>query len=169
MNKAAFQVEAKNIRVDRKDESYRIIDVPIPDFSSTDSIGVGTLINPNYIAGVKHNGGYKSVSYGYGLGRSYKLIDRNNHSTQNFHTPRLNKVVTDIAPSNWNSLDGNTINWAQNKDKYSIFARVGSGTQYTVTLNSDGTFSKNHLSGAYKYLIGGFLFPRSFIWWKPII
>ena len=161
MNKGAFKVGAKNIRVDRKDGSYRIIDVPIPDFSSTDSIGVGTLINPNYIAGVKHNGGYKSVSYGYGLGHSYKLIDRNNHSTQDFHTPRLNKVVTDIAPSNWNSLDGNTINWAQNKDKYSIFARVGSGTQYTVTLNSDGTFSKNHLSGAYKYLTGGFYSPEA--------
>ncbi|WP_448820360.1 S6 family peptidase [Cetobacterium sp.] len=161
MNKGAFKVGAMNVRVDRKDGSYRIINVPIPDFSSTDSAGVGTLINPNYVAGVKHNGGYKNVSYGYGLGHSYKLIDRNNHKTEDFHTPRLNKVVTDVAPSNWNSLDGNTINWAQNKDKYSIFARVGSGSQYTVTLNPDGTFSKKHLSGAYQYLTGGFYSPEA--------
>lgn len=161
MNKGKFKVGATNIRVDRKDGTYRTINVPIPDFSSTDSIGVGTLVNSNYIVGVKHNGSYKNVSYGYGMGHTYKLIDRNNHESQDFHAPRLNKVVTDVAPSNWNSLEGNTIDWAQNKGKYSIFARVGSGTQNTITQNPNGTFSQNNLSGAYKYLTGGFYSPEA--------
>ncbi len=163
MNKGKFKVGSTNIRVDRKDGTYRIIDVPIPDFSSTDSIGVGTLINSNYVVGVKHNGGYKNVSYGHGMGHTYKLIDRNNHSTEDFHAPRLNKVVTDVAPSNWNSLEGNTINWAQNKDKYSIFARVGSGTQYIMKKNPDGTYYKEKVSGAYDYLTGGFYSPEALI------
>jgi len=163
MNKGLFKVGATDIRVDRKDGTYKMINVPIPDFSSTDSKGVGTLINPNYVVGVRHNGGYKDVSYGYGVGHTYKLIDRNNNSSIDFHSPRLNKVVTDVAPSNWNSLEGTPSDWRDIKKKYSIFARVGSGTQNVITQNPDGTFSTEKLSGAYKYLTAGFYTPDALI------
>ncbi|WP_123001598.1 S6 family peptidase, partial [Escherichia coli] len=52
----------------------------MPDFSSVNvksSPGVATLINPQYIASVKHNKGYTNVSFGDGENR-YNIVDRNN-------------------------------------------------------------------------------------------
>ncbi|MBZ9224344.1 hypothetical protein H5U71_23325, partial [Escherichia coli] len=77
----------------------------MPDFSSVDSTGVATLINPQYVASVKHNGGYQNVVFGKKSNSpdydhyNYKIVDRNNHSRLDFHAPRLNKLVTETAPS----------------------------------------------------------------------
>lgn len=57
--------------------------------------GVATLINPQYVASVKHNGGYKNVSFGDGENR-YNIVDRNEHGSQDFHAPRLDKLVTKL-------------------------------------------------------------------------
>lgn len=71
----------------------------MPDFSSVDSgIGVATLIDPQYIVSVKHNGGYQGVSFGDG-GNYYSIVDRNNASSLDFHAPRLNKLVIEVAPA----------------------------------------------------------------------
>ena len=71
------------------------------DFSSVNvssNPGVATLINPQYIASVKHNKGYQSVSFGDGQ-NSYHIVDRNEHSSSDLHTPRLDKLVTEVAPA----------------------------------------------------------------------
>lgn len=150
MNKGQFKVGATNVVVKRKDGTFKVIDKPIPDFSSTDSIAVGTLIDPNYVAGVKHNKGYKTVTYGYNTGHTYKLIDRNEKDGRDYHTPRLNKVVTDVAPTKYKQDDTLVQDW---KNKYSMFARVGSGNQYIQ--DKDG--NKIKVSGAYNYLTGGII------------
>ncbi|MCW7224501.1 autotransporter outer membrane beta-barrel domain-containing protein, partial [Escherichia coli] len=73
--------------------------VPMADFSSVDvNLGVATLVSPQYIVSVKHNGGYKTARFGTS---TYSIIDRNNHPSGNrdFHNPRLNKLVTDVVPA----------------------------------------------------------------------
>lgn len=150
MNRGDFKVGAVNVKVTRKDGSFKIIEVPILDFSTTDSNAVGTLIDPNYVAGVKHNRGYTTVKYGYNTGHTYKLIDRNEKSNRDYHTPRLNKVVTDVAPTKYKQDDTLVQDW---KNKYSMFARVGSGIQYTQNENGD----KKYEAYAYEYLTGGII------------
>lgn len=150
MNKGKFKVGATNVVVERKDGSFKVIDLPIPDFASTDSNAVGTLIDPNYVAGVKHNRGYTTVKYGYNTGHTYKLIDRNEKSNRDYHTPRLNKVVTDVAPTKYKYDDNLEQDW---KNKYSMFARVGSGIQYIQNENGDKTYE----AYAYEYLTGGII------------
>lgn len=150
MNKGQFKVGAVNVKVTRKDGSFKIIEVPILDFSSTDSSAVGTLVDPNYVAGVKHNRGYTTVKYGYDTGHTYKLIDRNEKSNRDYHTPRLNKVVTDVAPTKYKQDDTLVQDW---KNKYSMFARVGSGLQYIQSENGDKTYE----AYAYQYLTGGLI------------
>ncbi|WP_027127962.1 S6 family peptidase [Fusobacterium perfoetens] len=150
MNKGQFKVGATNVVVERKDGSFKVINLPIPDFASTDSNAVGTLIDPNYVAGVKHNKGYTTVKYGYNTGHTYKLIDRNEKSNRDYHTPRLNKVVTDVAPTKYKQDDTLEQDW---KNKYSMFARVGSGIQYTQKENGD----KIYEAYAYEYLTGGII------------
>lgn len=81
------------------------------------------------MAGVKHNRGYTTVKYGYDTGHTYKLIDRNEKSNRDYHTHRLNKVVTDVAPTKYKQDDTLVQDW---KNKYSMFARVGSGLQYIL-------------------------------------
>ncbi|MCV5682060.1 hypothetical protein OFN25_30410, partial [Escherichia coli] len=72
---------------------------PMPDFSSVDvNLKVSTLISPQYIVSVKHNGSYNNVRFGTS---NYSIVDRNNHPSANrdFHNPRLNKLVTDVVPA----------------------------------------------------------------------
>lgn len=73
----------------------------MPDFSSVNvksNPGVATLINSQYIASVKHNRGYKNVSFGDGENH-YNIVDRNEHGSQDFHAPRLDKLVTEVIPA----------------------------------------------------------------------
>ena len=163
MNKGKFKVGAKNVVVERKDGTSKVINVPIPDFSSTDSSGVGTLIDPNYIAGVQHNVGYTGVTYGYKTGHSYKMIDRNEKGL--LHAPRLNKVVTDVAPTKRTEEDLSKLSVKDFAKKYSVLARVGSGMQYV-----QGEDGKEYLAYAYSYLTGGFIDPSKItdkVHWSP--
>lgn len=155
MNKGKFKVGATNIVVERKDGSFKVIDLPIPDFSSTDSSAVGTLIDPSYVGGVQHNQGYDTVKYGYNAGHTYKLIDRNERGL--LHAPRLNKVVTDVAPAKRTEDNLLKLSNKELKEKYSMFVRVGSGIQYI-----QGDKGKNEEAYAYKYLTGGFINPDTF-------
>lgn len=142
-NRGIFKVGNENMAIDRKDGRKTNLNFTMPDFGSTDSIGVGTLIDPNYVAGVRHNRGYKNVTYGQGAGHTYRLVDRNEHSRWDKHAPRLNKLVTDIASSNLS--DDPKV-----KD-YEVFVRVGSGTQKVKNL--DG--KEEWVGGAYNFLTGG--------------
>lgn len=151
-NKGKYKVGNTNIEVNRKDGTVRVITLPMPDFSSTDQSAVGTLIDPNYVAGVKHNKGYQSVIYGgKDGGHKYNLIDRNEKSNRDYHTPRLNKVVTDVVPTSYKEDDNLLQDW---KNKYSLFARVGTGMQY---IQNNKTNLKDYIAYAYNYRTGGIL------------
>lgn len=122
----------------------------MPDFSSVNSgSGVATLINPQYIASVKHNGGYTNVSFGYGESR-YNIVDRNNAPSLDFHAPRLDKLVTEVAPAAV-TAQGAVAGAYLDKERYPVFYRLGSGTQYIKDSNGQLT----QMGGAYSWLTGG--------------
>jgi len=87
-NKGLFVPGATDIPVYDKDGKLvgRLDKAPMADFSSVSSNGVATLVSPQYIVSVKHNGGYQSVSFGNGK-NTYSLVDRNNHSSVDIHIP----------------------------------------------------------------------------------
>ncbi|ECJ2224326.1 autotransporter outer membrane beta-barrel domain-containing protein [Salmonella enterica] len=149
-NKGIFVPGARDIRIYAKDGSIagELNKAPLPDFSSVNfGSGVATLISPQYISSVKHNGSYKTVSFGNGQ-NSYSIVDRNNHPSQDFHAPRLNKLVTEVVPA--------SINYAPRSEildtvRFPEFYRIGSGSQ--VVQDKDG--HNVTVSGAYNYLTGG--------------
>ncbi|EHJ2160632.1 autotransporter outer membrane beta-barrel domain-containing protein [Salmonella enterica] len=122
----------------------------MPDFSSVDSgIGVATLVDPQYIVSVKHNGGYQNVRFGDG-GNLYNIVDRNESSSLDFHAPRLDKLVTEVAPAAV-TVQGAVSGAYLDKDRYPVFFRLGSGTQYIKDSNGQLT----QIGGAYSWLMGG--------------
>lgn len=147
-NRGKYKVGNTNIVVTRKDGVTKTITVPMPDFSSTDSNAIGTLIDPTYVTGVKHNTLMTSVRFGYAGGHDYKFVDRNDHPTDGVdrHVPRLNKLVTDVAPT---VLGPGTADY---KNTYEIYMRVGSGHQYVT---SSTTGDREDLVRSYTYLTGG--------------
>lgn len=152
-NHGQFKVGTQGIIIPRKSGVNYRLDFPMPDLTSTDSIGVGTLINPNYVAGVKHNRGYGEVKYGQGAGHTYKLVDRKEHPKLDQHTPRLNKLVTDVAPSD--------IVKNPKAEDYLVFVRAGSGVQLSESLTGE----KKWLSGAYNYMTGGVITAEQMEGW----
>lgn len=159
-NKGQFQAGATNIPIfNNKGELVGHLDkAPMVDFSSVNvssNPGVATLINPQYIASVKHNKGYQSVSFGDGQ-NSYHIVDRNEHSSSDLHTPRLDKLVTEVAPATVTSSSTADI---LNPSKYSAFYRAGSGSQYI----QDSQGKRHWVTGGYGYLTGGIL-PTSFFY-----
>ncbi|MEF6560681.1 S6 family peptidase [Escherichia coli] len=151
-NKGVFRPGATDIAIyNKQGELVGTLDkAAMPDFSSVDSdIGVATLINPQYIASVKRNGGYTNVSFGDGENR-YNIVDRNNAPSLDFHAPRLDKLVTEVAPAAvtaQGAVDGAYLD----KERYPVFYRLGSGTQYIK--DSSGQLTK--IGGAYSWLTGG--------------
>ncbi|HFO4653469.1 TPA: S6 family peptidase [Escherichia coli] len=151
-NKGMFRPGEKNIAIyNKQGELVGTLDkAAMPDFSSTNTSGIATLINPQYVASVKHNVGYQNVTFGYKDSTSYILVDRNEHSNLDFHVPRLNKLVTEVTPSNITAQGA--INGAYlDKNRYPAFYRIGSGVQYIKDEEGNLTW----LSGAYSYLTGG--------------
>lgn len=153
-NRGKYRAGTSGITVYKKDGTIdSVIDITMPDFSSVSSLGYATLFSPSYLVGVKHNGGYKEVTFGGTdtlFSTSYKLINRNNHDTRDFHAPRLNKVVTEAAPVESISVEDVT----NDPGRYTWYARVGSGTQSQI--DDDGsTYSK--IANAYSFLTGGLM------------
>ncbi|EKS7794830.1 autotransporter outer membrane beta-barrel domain-containing protein [Edwardsiella piscicida] len=151
-NKGAFKPGAVDIPIyNKKGEQVATLNkAPMLDFSSVDSgIGVATLINPQYIVSVKHNSGYQTVSFGDG-DNHYNIVDRNEHDTIDFHAPRLDKLVTEVVPS---AVSGASQEEILDSSRFTVFYRVGSGTQYIQ--DDEGTLTE--ISGAYNYLTGGLL------------
>ncbi|HAX5074387.1 TPA: autotransporter outer membrane beta-barrel domain-containing protein [Escherichia coli] len=157
-NKGQFVAGATNITItDKNGNVAGMLDkAPMPDFSSVSSNGVATLIDPQYVASVKHNGGYQGVTFGNKTNNpdndhfNYKIVDRNNHTKLDFHAPRLNKLVTETAPSAVTE-QGGVSGAYKNTERYPVFYRLGSGTQYI----KDNSGKLVRVGGAYSYLTGG--------------
>ena len=128
----------------------------LPDFAATDKNAVGTLVSPTHIVSVAHNGGYTTVNYGGNTGRTYGLIDRNDQPGEDFHAPRLNKVVTEVAPTYVDFSTGKIYDY---KNDFSVLVRVGTGTQQ---MEENG--KRTWLAGAYSYKTGGFFLPSEYNW-----
>ncbi len=157
-NKGAFRPGATDIAIYNKQGELvsTLNKAAMPDFSSVNvksNPGVATLINPQYVASVKHNGGYTNVSFGDGENR-YNIVDRNEHSSLDFHAPRLDKLVTEVAQATVTSASQAEI---LNPSQFTAFYRLGSGKQYVQ--DADG--NQIYISGSYSYLTGG-LHPTSF-------
>ncbi|MBC8924030.1 hypothetical protein IAI17_40255, partial [Escherichia coli] len=72
----------------------------------------------------------------------YHLVSRNNASDMDIHTPRLDKLVTEVVPVGAASTDASF----NHSSQYSAFYRLGSGSQ--LIKNDDG---KNiSITGAYQ-------------------
>lgn len=130
-NKGGFRPGATDIAIYNKqgEQVGKLDKVVMPNFSSVDSgIGVATLINPQYIASVKHNGGYTNVSFGDGENR-YNIVDRNNSPSLDFHAPRLDKLVTEVAPTAV-TAQGAVSGAYLDKERYPVF--LSSGVRHPV-------------------------------------
>ncbi|EDT3088345.1 autotransporter outer membrane beta-barrel domain-containing protein [Salmonella enterica subsp. enterica serovar Newport] len=151
-NKGKFSPGNEFIQIYKKDGDVAgtLVKAPMPDFSSANfGSAIASLVSPQYVVSVKHNGGYQGVSFGYSQ-NNYSIVNRNNHLSLDIHAPRLNKLVTEVIPvpvMDSKFLKGN----GQDKNRYTVFYRVGSGSQYTK--NTDNTF--NFIRGGYGYLTGG--------------
>ncbi|WP_425012457.1 S6 family peptidase [Pantoea agglomerans] len=159
-NLGSYNVGRINAPVYRKDGSQSdYLDFPMPDFGGVSSMGYATLISPSYIVSVKHNSGYKTVAFGNGAqyATTYNLINRNELSTQDFHAPRLNKVVTEASPYNYVTKSDFIANY---KSRYSWYTRVGTGTQEQI--NDDQT-ERVRLTGAYNWKSGGTISKASVV------
>ncbi|MBJ9329341.1 autotransporter outer membrane beta-barrel domain-containing protein [Citrobacter amalonaticus] len=150
-NKGLFVPGATDIPVYDKNGQLvgRLDKAPMADFSSVSTSGVATLISAQYLASVKHNSGYQSVSFGDGK-NTYTIVDRNDHPSTDFHAPRLNKLVTEVAPVSV-TAEGTKVNAYKNTERYTEFYRVGSGAQYTK--DRDGKLTR--IAGGYAFKTGG--------------
>ncbi|TNH06756.1 hypothetical protein FHQ25_12060, partial [Testudinibacter sp. TR-2022] len=155
-NKGQFRPGAVNLPIYGKNgELIGILDkAPMIDFSAASKEGVGTLVAPQYSGSVKHNVGYTGLQFG-GTGNNpdylrhtYQMVDRNNHSSLDYHTPRLHKYVTEVAPANILGLDRDAY---LDQTRFPVLYRTGSGTQYV----RDPEWNTTWLAYAYDYLIGG--------------
>ncbi|HBH8762320.1 TPA: autotransporter outer membrane beta-barrel domain-containing protein, partial [Escherichia coli] len=127
---------------------FKLDKAPMPDFSSVDvNLKVSTLISPQYIVSVKHNGSYNNVRFGTS---NYSIVDRNNHpsASRDFHNPRLNKLVTDVVPATVTNA-GISQGTYRDLSRFPVFYRVGSGTQ---VYKKDGKYYE--LMGAYNFSTG---------------
>ena len=137
--------------------------IPMIDFSPVSHRwGVATLVGDQYVVSVAHNGRYQDVDFGSeghnpdAHRYSYRLVQRNNYPegtkyNADYHTPRLNKFVTETAPIEMvKDLNGDVYS---DVNKYPMRVRIGAGLQFTR--NQDG--SNVAMSGvyAYNYLTGG--------------
>lgn len=159
-NKGQFSVGQTDIPILNKEKHEIAVlnKAPMIDFSSVNSgSGIATLVNPQYVVSVKHNRGYQNVSFG-DRENNYHIVDRNDQNNRDFHAPRLNKLVTEVVPSTM-THSGMVHGAYLDRDRYSDFYRLGSGTQGIRDVNGN----LKTVSGAYDYLTGGTVgFPGSY-------
>ncbi|MCK9086201.1 autotransporter domain-containing protein [Haemophilus influenzae] len=183
-NKGRFSVGATNVEVrDKNNHSLGNAlpnGIPMIDFSVVDvNKRIGTLVDPQYIVSVKHAHQYMNDFYfGHYNGHRDVSDDENKYSvvTQNnvnssekwdvnkrlddYNMPRLNKFVTEVAPTT-PTLAGDDLETYTNKEKYPSFVRVGAGRQLVYEKGSRHVEGNEHgedlkdLSAAYNYAIGG--------------
>lgn len=183
-NKGKFSVGATNVEVrDKNNQSLGNAlpnGIPMIDFSVVDvNKRIGTLVDPQYIVSVKHAHQYMNDFYfGHYNGHRDVSDDENKYSvvTQNnvnpnegwhvnkrlddYNMPRLNKFVTEVAPTT-PTLAGDDLETYKDKEKYLSFVRIGAGTQFVYEKGADYVENNTHnsdiklLTDAYRYAIGG--------------
>lgn len=171
-NKGQFSVGASNITINSKDGvqiGMMMQNLPMPDLSpAMRNTGFATLIDPQYIVSVAHvtPGYYRTIEFGAsGHNRdanhySYKIVDRNDHARTegglhwDYHLPRLNKLVTEVAPAKASELGHNSSAYLEN-NRFTHFVRLGSGRQ--ATRDTENTLTS--VAPAYSYLTGGSPLP----------
>ena len=183
-NKGRFSVGATNVEVrDKNNHSLGNAlpnGIPMIDFSVVDvNKRIGTLVDPQYIVSVKHAHQYMNDFYfGHYNGHRDVSDDENKYSvvTQNnvnpnegwhvnkrlddYNMPRLNKFVTEVAPTT-PTLAGDDLETYKDKEKYLSFVRIGAGTQFVYEKGADYVENNTHnsdiklLTDAYRYAIGG--------------
>lgn len=160
-NKGAFRQGASNVNIYNKQGQYvgtMLPNVPMPDLAVTNRRqGVATLFHPQYVTSVKHiSGYYGEVQYGDDGNNpdnhhfNYLVVEQNNHPGLDFQTPRLHKLVTEVAPIPVNVAESRQ-NGLLDKSRYPYFVRVGAGIQ-----KSRNQYGQNsNVADYYQYLIGG--------------
>ncbi|WP_169718742.1 S6 family peptidase [Conchiformibius kuhniae] len=170
-NKGQFAPGVSNVEIfDKQGQSVGTMlkDVPMPDFAPVSSNGVAILSDTQYVVSAQHNVGYGTVRFGQAGNNpdahhhDYKLVDRNNfhdnpRSTPptDFHAPRLDKLVTEVAPMPL-SNEGNRTGVYTDPKQYSAFLRIGAGSQ---SVRDRDQSEKKSLMGAYQYLTAGAALP----------
>ncbi|WP_424401898.1 S6 family peptidase [Pasteurella sp. PK-2025] len=168
-NKGVFSLGASNVPiVDKNGNALGVMlnNIPMIDFSSVSrQFGIATLIAPQYITSVQHNETYPAVSFG-AEGNipdahhfHYFLTNRNDYpdpptkqfplAKEDFHVPRLHKLVTEVAPATVSQLGSDPA--AYQNGRFSAFVRIGSGRQATEQAKKGRT----ELSEGYEYLTAG--------------
>ncbi|MCK9072225.1 autotransporter domain-containing protein [Haemophilus influenzae] len=183
-NKGKFSVGATNVEVrDKNNQSLGSAlpnGIPMIDFSVVDvNKRIGTLVDPQYIVSVKHAhehindfyfghyNGHRDVSDDE---NKYSVVTQNNVNSSekwnvnkrldDYNMPRLNKFVTEVAPTT-PTLAGDDLETYKDKEKYPSFVRVGAGRQLVYEKGSRHVEGNEHgedlkdLSAAYNYAIGG--------------
>ncbi|WP_294032793.1 S6 family peptidase [uncultured Moraxella sp.] len=163
-NKGKFAVGARNIAIYNTSGQLlgtMMTTAPMPDFGAVDKVGIATLIEPQFINSVAHNAGYTTVNFGHKDAQKrdfdYQIVARNNltptiTNTTDFHAPRLHKLVTEVAPMPVHYA-GEHQSAYQDPNRFSAYARLGSGLQYVGTGAENN--EKTYLAWAYRYLTGG--------------
>ncbi|MCW9718506.1 S6 family peptidase [Avibacterium sp. 21-599] len=167
-NKGKFIVGASNIAIFNKEGQeigVMMKDIPMPDLRAANrETGIATLISPQYITSVTHNGEYPNVSFGgedYNPDSHhyfYEIVDRNNYpypvseKKVDYHVPRLHKLVTEVVPANVNDTEQTRAVYTDTS-RFPIYVRVGSGTQFIRY--SDKQDDLKQIAGPYVYLTGG--------------
>lgn len=167
-NKGKFAVGASNVEINNlqgKRVGTMLPNIPMPDLSAgIRNAGYSTLIAPQYLVSAAHNtpSVYRKIEFGAAGNNpdanhyTYKIVDRNDHENVqggahwDYHTPRLNKLVTEVVPATISDLGNNSTTYLDTS-RFTMFARAGAGRQ-----NIRDTENKNtQLAGSYAYLIGG--------------
>ncbi len=164
-NKGKFAVGARNIAIYNTSGQLlgtMMTSAPMPDFGAVSTNGIATLVYPQFITSVAHNTGYATTDFGHKDAQNqdytYRIVARNNFATNHatsyndFHAPRLDKLVTEIAPMPIHDYGENAANY-RNPSNFLDYVRLGSGTQYV----GETPDNKTLVSGAYRYLTGGTL------------
>nr|PRJ44138.1 Immunoglobulin A1 protease autotransporter precursor [Haemophilus influenzae]PRL57400.1 Immunoglobulin A1 protease autotransporter precursor [Haemophilus influenzae] len=167
-NKGKFSVGATNVEVrDKNNHSLGNVlpnGIPMIDFSVVDvDKRIATLVNPQYVVGVKHVGnGVSELHFGNLNGNMnngnakahrdvsseenrYFSVEKNDFPStvnpqneqkrrEDYYMPRLDKFVTEVAPIE-PSTDSSKKGTYNNKEKYPAFVRLGSGTQFIYEKN----------------------------------
>ncbi|HCL4864732.1 TPA: autotransporter outer membrane beta-barrel domain-containing protein, partial [Salmonella enterica] len=161
-NKGLFRPGATDIAIYDKQGNLAgtLNKAVMPDFSAVNTgTGVATLIDPQYVASVRHNpdGLLNHLRFGDG-GNEYTSVSRNDHpdgaDSKDFVLPRLNKLVTEVAPAAVTTASYKEI---ADSSRFPLFYRLGSGRQYTQTAGDTSKGSYTGIDGAYAYLTGGLL------------
>jgi len=152
-NLGKYKPGAEHIPVYRSDGSLDgYLEAPMPDLSMAVTRGWVTLIAPSFVTGVKHVTALNDVTFGNGakFAPSYLIINRNKNSKEDFHVPRLNKVVVDAPPTPYISEQ----ELKANPNRYTVYARAGAGEQVKEGESSEKTKFMAH---AYLWKSGGMI------------